>query len=54
MTEREEESCSNRVGREVMDTLNSCDWCERVEGGVKSYEEEVVVFGVIMDWHLRW
>ena len=22
-----------------MDALNSCSWCGRVEGGVKSYEE---------------
>ena len=23
----------------VMDALNSCDWCGRVEGEVKSYQE---------------
>ena len=32
----------------VIDTLNSCSWCGRVEGGAKSYEEAGNCFGVML------
>ena len=38
----------------VMDALNSCNWCGRVKGEVKSYEEAGSCFGVLMDRHLWW
>ena len=38
----------------VMNALNSCSWCGRVDGEVKIMKRRVAVFGAMMDWHLRW
>ena len=38
----------------VIDALNSCSWCGRMEGGkLKVMRRRIAVFGVMMDWHWR-